>query len=71
MEIQKGALKNTYRVLLLDDLLATGGSIKAAIDLVQQSNALVTQIIVIIELKDLNGRALLPKNVNFHTLLSY
>lgn len=56
---------------MLDDLLATGGSIKAAIDLVQQSNALVTQIIVIIELKDLNGRALLPKNVNFHTLLSY
>ena len=50
------ALKRGARVLLLDDLLATGGTAAAAVALVNQLGAKIVEVSFLIELKFLNGR---------------
>ena len=56
VEIQKDAIKTGDRVLIIDDLLATGGTMKAAIDLVELLGGEVCGALFMIELTDLNGR---------------
>ena len=53
------ALKPGQKVVLIDDLIATGGSAKAAIKLIEKLGAEVVACIFLVELKGLNGRALL------------
>jgi len=55
LEIQKNALKEGERVIICDDLLATGGTAKAAAKLVERIGAKVAGFAFIIELTDLNG----------------
>ena len=55
MEIQKTALNEGERVVICDDLLATGGTAKAAAGLVEKLKAKVTGFAFIIELTELNG----------------
>ncbi|VDL76403.1 unnamed protein product [Nippostrongylus brasiliensis] len=55
-EIQKDALSSGWKTVIVDDLLATGGSLKAAVDLVQSTKATVAEAFVIIELGPLRGR---------------
>ena len=55
MEIQKTALEKNERVLICDDLLATGGTAKAAAELVEKMKGKVTGFAFIIELMELNG----------------
>jgi len=50
------ALKPGARVLLIDDLLATGGTSAAAVELMQKLDAKILEITFLIELKFLNGR---------------
>lgn len=69
IEIQSGMLRPGQRAVVLDDLLATGGTAAAAITLAQQMGATVTSAAFIIELSFLNGRAKL--NVPVHSLVSY
>jgi adenine phosphoribosyltransferase len=56
LQMHADAFPNGARVLLLDDLLATGGTIAAAADLVQQLGGHVVGLAVVIELTDLKGR---------------
>lgn len=56
IEIQEGMLRSGQRAVLLDDLLATGGTAAAAITLAQQMGATVTRAAFIIELNFLKGR---------------
>lgn len=69
VEIQADAIEPGQRVVVLDDLLATGGTMAASIDLVQKVGGDVRGAACIIELSFLNGRERL--NVPFHTLLTY
>ena len=55
LEIQKNVLKKGERVVICDDLLATGGTAKAAAKLVERMGAKVAGFAFIIELTDLNG----------------
>ena len=55
LEIQKNALKEGERVIICDDLLATGGTAKAAAKLVERIGAKVAGFAFIIELTELNG----------------
>lgn len=61
MEIQKSALKPGQRVLICDDLLATGGTARAAADLVEKIGGKVTGFAFMVELTDLNGMKKLTK----------
>ena len=55
LEIQKSVLNQGEKVVICDDLLATGGTAKAAAKLVEEVGGKVTGFAFIIELTDLNG----------------
>ena len=67
------ALRAGQRVLIVDDLLASGGTAVAAAHLVSRAGAELVHISVLIELADLGGRALLAKNglVDVSSVLVY
>jgi adenine phosphoribosyltransferase len=56
IEIHKDAAKAGEKVLLVDDVLATGGTLAAAIKLIQATGATVTSIGVLLEIAGLGGR---------------
>jgi adenine phosphoribosyltransferase len=56
IEIQEDAISSGQRVIIVDDLLATGGTMEAAIALVQRQGGTVTAAACIIELAFLDGR---------------
>jgi adenine phosphoribosyltransferase len=56
LEIHVDALKNTRQVLLVDDVLATGGTLEAAIDLIEMAGGQVNQIVALLEIQSLDGR---------------
>lgn len=56
LEIQAGSIQNGANVLIVDDLLATGGSMAAACELVRKAKGEVVACFVIMELRDLKGR---------------
>ncbi len=60
MEIHKDAIKPGERVLLHDDLLATGGTVAAACKLIEKLQGKVEGICFLIELTPLNGRKAIP-----------
>ncbi|VDP04415.1 unnamed protein product [Soboliphyme baturini] len=70
LAIQREALKPGMSVLILDDLIATGGSLRATVDLVQKAGAKVAEVLTIIELKDLKGREKL-QDVPITCILQY
>jgi adenine phosphoribosyltransferase len=70
MEIHVDAISPGQRVVLVDDLLATGGTSGAAIHLVQQMGGTVEAALFFIELSFLNGRERLG-GVPVHTLVRF
>jgi adenine phosphoribosyltransferase len=56
IEVQAGAIKPGDKVLLVDDLLATGGTARAAIDLIKKQGGEVLCVSVAIELTGIGGR---------------
>ena len=59
IEMHKDAVKKGEKVVLLDDLIATGGTMKAAAELVEELGGEVVKMLFLIELSDLNGREVL------------
>jgi adenine phosphoribosyltransferase len=70
LEIHEGAILPENKVLLVDDLLATGGSAEAACKLIEKSKGIIVGIGFLIELSFLNGRNKLKK-YDIHTLIQY
>lgn len=70
LTIHKDAIKPGQRVLIIDDLLATGGTIEATIKLVEELGGIVAGIAFIIELSYLDGREKL-KGYDILTLMQY
>jgi adenine phosphoribosyltransferase len=70
LEIHDDAVRKGQKVLIVDDLLATGGTAKATTDLVQQLGGNVHALAFLIELVALNGRAKLAGQT-LHTVLKY
>ncbi len=71
IEIHKDALTTDDVVLIHDDLLATGGTMKAAYDLVKKLGVKKIYVNFIIELSALNGRSVFPDDVQVDSLIVY
>lgn len=61
VEIHKDALVKGHRVLVMDDLLATGGTMRASLELLKRVGGQVVGCAFLVELEALGGRALLEK----------
>ena len=70
LEIHDDALTTADRVLVVDDVLATGGTVAAATHLVRGFEATLVGIATVIELSFLNGRDRID-GVKFHSVLAY
>ncbi len=70
LEIHSDAVKQDDRVLLVDDLLATGGTIEACRELAQKQGAAIVGAAFVIELAFLNGHERLS-NTTIHSLIRY
>ena len=70
IEIHKDAIKKGDRVLIVDDLLATGGTLNATRNLVRRLEGDVVECAVIIELVDLKGREKI-EGENLFTIVQY
>ena len=60
LQVQPNTLPEGSRILLLDDVLATGGTLAASAKLIERANWEVAGISVVLELSALNGRSALP-----------
>ena len=60
LEVHQDAFQPADRVLIVDDVLATGGTARATASLVQRTGAHVVGVAVLMELSFLNGRAAIP-----------
>ena len=69
LELPAGTLRPGARVYLVDDVLATGGTLEAAADLVERAGAVVSGIGVLLELPELGGRQRLGR-FGVHALLA-
>ena len=56
LEIHKDSIKSKESIIIIDDLVATGGTAKAGAKLVEKSGGMVTAFIFVINLFDLNGK---------------
>lgn len=70
IELHKDSVKKGDKVLLVDDLIATGGTIKAAAELVEQLGGEIVKIIFLMELEGLKGREQL-KNYDVESVIKY
>jgi adenine phosphoribosyltransferase len=70
LEMHRDAIDEGQRVLIVDDLLATGGTAKATVDLVKQVGGVVEGVAFLIELVALNGRSKL-QGETIHVVLQY
>lgn len=67
--MQTEAIKPGQKVLIVDDLLATGGSLEAAVKLVRKAGGEIVKCMVVMELEFLEGRKKVDAQV--HSLLQY
>ncbi|MBU3180786.1 adenine phosphoribosyltransferase [Clostridium psychrophilum] len=70
LEIHKDAIKPGQRVVIVDDLLATGGTVVAVTKLIEQMGGIVVSLNFVIELTDLNGKGRLH-DYNIMSLVKY
>lgn len=68
IEIHQDAIKDNQRILLLDDVLATGGTMSAAVKLMRHYHPASIDLMFLIELTALNGREKI-KGCNIHSLV--
>lgn len=70
IEIHKDAFKKGQKIVIVDDLLATGGTCKAVAELIEEMGGVVVNMSFFIELTNLNGREIL-KEYNVNSIVSY
>ena len=70
IEMHKSSVKKGDRIVVVDDLIATGGTMKASCELIEKLGGKVAKIIVLIELEGLKGRDLL-KDYDLGSVVKY
>lgn len=70
LEIHRDAIEKGAKIAIVDDLLATGGTMKATVDLIESLGGIVSDCVFLIELEELKGREkLMGKEV--YSFVSY
>lgn len=69
IEVQAESIKEGRRYLIIDDLLATGGTLGAACKLLQEGGAEVVECLIVMELMGLKGRDKIPAPI--HSLVQF
>lgn len=70
IEMHKDSIQNNARVVIVDDLIATGGTTEAMVKLIEQLGGKVVKILFLMELEGLEGRKLLS-GYNVDSILKY
>jgi adenine phosphoribosyltransferase len=70
LHVHRDSLPRGARVIVLDDVLATGGTARAKVELVESLGGVVDGILFVIELSFLNGRSRLA-GYDVHSLIQY
>jgi adenine phosphoribosyltransferase len=70
VEIHEDAIKKGERVIIMDDLIATGGTVSAAINLVEKLGGQVVECAFVVELPELGGKELI-KNHKVFSLIEF
>ena len=70
IEIHKDAIAPGQKVVIIDDLIATGGTVKACAELIEELGGTVKKMVFLIELSDLGGRNLL-KDYDVASVIQY
>lgn len=70
IEIHKDAIKPGQKVVLVDDLIATGGTMKAAVEMIEELGGEVVKVIFLMELAGLHGRDVL-KGYDVEAVITY
>ena len=68
LSIQSNALKKYHSFVIIDDLLATGGTVNCVYNLIQEQKKEILGLITVVELKKLKGR--LKLNIPVHSIIS-
>ncbi|CAH2058273.1 unnamed protein product, partial [Iphiclides podalirius] len=71
LEIQKNTIQPGLKCLIVDDLIATGGTIGAATKLLRSCGANVIGCVAVMELLSLNGRKNIPEGIPVCSLVKY
>jgi adenine phosphoribosyltransferase len=71
VEIHSDAIESGKKVLLIDDLLATGGTAAAACDLIKKIGGIPVGIAFVVELEFLDGRKKLPQDIDITSMVKY
>lgn len=71
IEIHEDAIEKGKNVLVIDDLLATGGTVNACCKLIKKTGANIVGCAFVIELADLKGREKLPKDIDVISMITY
>lgn len=71
IEIHTDAVEAGSRVVLIDDLLATGGTAAASAKLLEKLNAELVAVMFLIELEFLHGRERLQKSTHVHSMIQF
>lgn len=71
LEIHQDAIEPGERILIVDDLLATGGTVNATVRLVERLQGEIVGVSVLAELSALKGRDTVPAGITVHSLVVY
>ena len=71
LEMHKGSIHPDAKVLVVDDVIATGGTAAAAVELTRRQGGHVVGLAFAIELAFLNGRQKLPRDIDVYSVLTY
>ena len=71
LEIQQNSLPKDSKIIVIDDLLATGGTASAAGKLIQKAGAILIGYAFLVELTELKGRTKLDSNLIVESLIKY
>lgn len=71
LEMPKGSIKKGDKVLIVDDVLATGGTIKAIKEIVEQQGGVISNVAFLIEIESLRGREKINLGEKVKSLIKY